>query len=156
MEIFKTIIGYDGLYQVTSSGRIFSLRNNKFLILSPDSKGYLRVQLFNHGKRTYKVHRLVAQTFIPNPENKPQVNHIDGNKKNNCVANLEWCTNQENQTHAWKNGLHHIKELDKTCLYCGKKLERKRFNNGRLEDFGVFKQRNHCNMDCVRRHKYKK
>ena len=155
MEMFKEIQNYEKLYQITSFGRVFSLRNKSFLVLSNDTKGYQRVQLFNHGKKNYKVHRLVAEAFIPNPENKPQVNHIDGNKQNNHVENLEWCTNQENQRHAWSVGLQKRKELIKYCVYCGKKLERKRFN-GRLEDFGVFKKRNHCNLECLRNDKYKK
>jgi len=70
------------------------------------SRGYSNVCIVVNGKRKYcLVHRLVAMTFIPNPLNKKQVNHIDGNKKNNNVTNLEWCTNQENMQHASKMGL---------------------------------------------------
>lgn len=69
-------------------------------------KGYCYVDICNKGKRkSARVHRLVALAFIPNPENKPQVNHIDGNKQNNNVGNLEWVTNRENRIHALNNGL---------------------------------------------------
>jgi hypothetical protein len=67
------------------------------------AKGYQRVRIAN---KTHQVHRLVAEYFIPNPENKPQINHKDGNKTNNKVSNLEWVTNQENRTHAVNNKLH--------------------------------------------------
>lgn len=168
-EIFKDIKGYEGLYAIGTLGHVKALSKQMFnhtgywnkpeKILNPakDSKGYLRVAIWKNGKQhTYKVHRLVADAFIPNPENKPQVNHIDGNKQNNNVENLEWCTNQENQIHSWKSGLRNSKEIEKYCLYCGKKLTRKRFN-GRLEDFTAFKKRKCCNVDCsTKRKKYAK
>ena len=80
-------------------------------ILTPqeDNKGYLRVRLSLHDRKaTGKVHRLVAAAFLPNPNNKPQVNHIDTDKKNNRVENLEWATNGENQIHAFKTGLNRV------------------------------------------------
>lgn len=90
-------------YSVSSSG---SVRNdNRMSLLKPTTnhKGYLYVVLSKDGKTTTKkIHRLVAESFIDNPDNKPQVNHIDGNKQNNDVSNLEWCTNQENQDHFWR------------------------------------------------------
>lgn len=106
-EIWKPIKGYEGQYDVSNLGNIRSLsyhQTEKIKKLSPfpDKKGYLQVDL---RKRSIKVHRIVAETFIPNPENKQQINHIDGNKSNNRVENLEWCTQSENQKHAYKNGL---------------------------------------------------
>ena len=93
---------FDG-YAVTNDGKVYSKKTNKFMKPSIGSKGYFQVCLTVDGKkRTVKVHRIVAETFIPNPEGKPQVNHIDGNKRNNCVENLEWCTNSENQIHSYR------------------------------------------------------
>lgn len=80
------------------------IANNAIRIPHKNSDGYLCVRVRPSGK-IYKVHRLVAMTFISNPDNKPQVNHIDGNKMNNCVNNLEWCSNRENVQHAWATGL---------------------------------------------------
>ena len=105
-EIWKDIKGYQGLYQVSNLGRIKSIKRNIFLKAHTNSKGYLVVSLSkNNSLSTYRIHRLVAETFIPNLENKPQVNHINGIKSDNRIDNLEWCTNSENQKHAFKNGL---------------------------------------------------
>ena len=90
-------------YIFYSNGKVFSKIRNKFLNGSTDKDGYLIYQLGN--KNRIKAHRLIALTFIPNPENKPQVNHLDGNKQNNDISNLEWVTNSENLKHAHKIGL---------------------------------------------------
>lgn len=110
-EIWKDIAGYEGLYQINNYGDVKSLNygnTKKEKILKPhNNDGYYDVTLYKHGKhKQYKIHRLVAQNFIPNPKNKPQVNHKDGNKINNNVNNLEWVTNSENIKHAFKTNLH--------------------------------------------------
>ena len=109
-EIWKDIKGYESLYRVSNLGRVKSLerkrktKNNNMAIVKErilkhkiDKYGYCSVSLSKEGKLYYyTVHRLVAQAFIPNPNNLPQVNHKDENKLNNCVDNLEWCTNKYN------------------------------------------------------------
>ena len=88
----KDIKGYEGLYAVTSCGRVWSYRRKKFLEPKRGVKGYLFVTLCKDGKvKNYRIHRLVAEAYIPNHENLPQVNHKDENKANNCLQNLEWC-----------------------------------------------------------------
>lgn len=116
-EIWKPIDGFEGLYEVSNMGNIKRLqktitdkyrnRNVKEKIMTPrKSKDYLTICLHrDDDSKECRIHRLVAQAFIPNPENKPQVNHKDGNKQNNCVDNLEWNTQSENMKHAYKLGL---------------------------------------------------
>lgn len=117
-EIWKPIKGYEGLYEVSNLGRVKSLsrkstytgRMYETKILKPhvNTKMYLDVDLCRNGvQKRHRIHRLVAEMFIPNPNNKPQVNHIDCDKSNNRIDNLEWCDNSENQKHAFANGLNH-------------------------------------------------
>ena len=93
----KDIKGYEGLYAITPEGEVWSYKKKMFLVPRANSKGYLRVQLFKDGqKKWYRVHRLVAEAYIPNPDNLPQVDHIDGNKMHNYLNNLQWITNRDN------------------------------------------------------------
>ncbi len=115
MEIWKDIVGYENKYQVSNLGNIKSLetwtgdkyiKREKLLKNILYGNSYYYVSLSKNGKvKRFKVNRLVAQAFIPNPKNKPQVNHIDGNKLNNKADNLEWCTQSENMKHASMFGL---------------------------------------------------
>lgn len=128
-EIWKDIPGYETLYQASNLGNIKSIKrehyipslnkiiyvnNNKILKSAISKHGYKIVVLTRNKKRkTYKVHRLIAMTFIPKIKNKTQVNHIDGNKQNNNVKNLEWCNNSENIKHAYNNKLVDITKKHK-------------------------------------------
>lgn len=119
-EIWKDVVGYEGYYQVSNLGNFRSLDRiikykkdglrlypGKSLLLEPTKDNYRRIVLMKEGiKARYMAHRLVAQAFIPNPNNKPCINHIDGCKYNNIVSNLEWCTASENCQHAINTGLH--------------------------------------------------
>ncbi len=113
-EEWRDIAGFEGLYQVSSLGRILRLprmtSDGRHLSAQLRAQSvetqYAQVELYKEGKgKMCLVHRLVAQAFIPNPENKPTVNHKDGNKLNNTVSNLEWATQQENNQHALRTGL---------------------------------------------------
>lgn len=105
-EVWKPIENFEELYEVSNHGRIRSLRRNIIMQTRNRSDGYVSCTLSNCGKVKSKlIHRLVAETFIPNHENKPEVNHIDGNKQNNCARNLQWVTASENQRHSIKIGL---------------------------------------------------
>lgn len=100
-EIWKDVKDYEKHYQVSNLGNVRSIKNNKIILLKPykntKRSGYLEVYLRLPGsKKTFKVHRLVAQAFIENPNSLPQINHIDENKENNNVSNLEWCDNNYN------------------------------------------------------------
>ncbi len=94
---YKYIEGYEGHYMIDTHGNVFSLKRQKTMIPCKSSNGYMQVHLTKDGiTKSHKIHRLVAQSFIPNPNNLPQVNHIDENKSNNTAWNLEWCTQTYN------------------------------------------------------------
>ena len=129
-EVWRSIQGYEDFYEVSSFGRIRRLSDSKIINPQTTEKGYLRVGLFQGNKRKWhKVHRLVAQTFIPNPENKPQINHKDFNKKNNRICNLEWVTNQENARYSMDNMLPEEKPVSKEAAIHA--LEKELDNNKR-------------------------
>lgn len=93
-------------YKIDENGNVYSIRQNRILTPKNNHDGYLRIQLYNHGTCEFvMIHRLVAEEFLSNPENKPFINHKDGNKQNNNFDNLEWVTQSENIQHAWNTGL---------------------------------------------------
>jgi len=137
MEQWKEIPGYEGCYECSESGQIRSIENRKFGLFGKSKiphyktyggnlrkqhwhdKTYYTIKLSKDNKtKTYSVHRLIALAFIPNPDSKPCINHIDGNPRNNCIDNLEWCTHSENNLHAYRTGLlksgeeHHYAKLN--------------------------------------------
>jgi HNH endonuclease len=120
VEEWKDVVGYEGIYEVSNHGQVrthkykttytnrHGIRHWKQRILKEKDKNNrdVRISLWKNGKgKDYLAHRLVAEAFIPNPDNKPTVNHIDGNPRNNYVENLEWATYRENNNHAFDNHL---------------------------------------------------
>ena len=97
MQIWKDIEGYKGHYQISNYGNVRSLKKDAFLMKGGYLKGYKIISLWKNGTgKMFRVHRLVAAAFIPNPENKPCIDHIDGNRANNHADNLRWVTAKEN------------------------------------------------------------
>lgn len=143
MEVFKEVKDYEGIYFVSNLGNVKSvdhyinnkhnsksLKKGRVLKKFKSFKGYLQTSLSKEAKRfNTGIHRVVAIAFIPNPENKPQVNHINGIKTDNKVENLEWCTNKENQIHAVKTGLCNPNHGDK---HHNSKLTNEDVKNARL------------------------
>jgi hypothetical protein len=135
---WRAIVGYEGVYEVSNLGEVkslprkisngngFYISSEKLLKRSKSTTGYLKVELSDNAKKkSLKVHRLVAMCFIPNPLNKPNVNHIDGNILNNEVKNLNWCTQAENVRHSNALGLRKKKlniteEIELIKLYLSK------------------------------------
>ena len=114
MEQWKEVKGYEGSYQVSNTGYVKSFKNGKEKLLTLHSSKLTKrhpepmfhVELWkNNKRRTFSIHRLVAHHFIENKDGKPQINHIDGNRRNNNVNNLEWVTGSENMLHAYRTGL---------------------------------------------------
>ena len=120
VEEWKDVVGYEGIYEVSNHGQVRTHKNKttytnrhgirhwKQRVLKEKSKANrdVRINLWKNGKsKDFLVHRLVAEAFIPNPKNKPTVNHIDGNPRNNRVDNLAWATFYENNNHAFDNNL---------------------------------------------------
>lgn len=126
---WKGVEGFEDRYKVSDLGEIKSLdffdswgrlRKGRILKVPLDKRGYPRVSISKGGlKKAFRIHRLVATAFIPNPENLPQVNHKDGNKLNNHVDNLEWCDNSHNVQHAYSKGLIAIKKREESHNFKG-------------------------------------
>lgn len=111
---YKQIIGYEGLYEISSQGDVISTRFNKRKVLKQGmmTSGYKMVSLKKDCKqKCFSIHRLLAIHFLSNPDNLPQVNHIDGNKLNNELSNLEWCSQSHNIKHMYEMGLKTYKPL---------------------------------------------
>jgi len=135
VEIYNWIDGYENLYKVSNYGNVktYNWRNSKReAILKPvkTKNGYLQVALQKDGKlKSFKVHRLVALTFLDNQFNKSQVNHIDCNKSNNKIDNLEWCTPKENTAHSIKMGTFSFQSSEKSV---NRFIKRGELNGGAL------------------------
>lgn len=123
MAEWRDIPGFEGLYQVSDDGRVKSFWHKRPRVLKHGicNNGYCLVVLVdeNHKRHSCRIHQLMAEVFIPNPENKPGINHIDGNKQNNVLTNLERCTYSENLKHAYDIGLRKGKGAKKN----GKKID---------------------------------
>ena len=131
---WKDIVGYENEYQINQFGEIRTLKDSpklkKYDVLKPQTSkrnGYVYQMLYKNGKeKLFRVHRLVAMAFLPNPNNLPQVNHKDGNKQNNSVDNLEWCEQSDNMKHAYKNGLQIPSENQRKSIINTNKLKQKK------------------------------
>ena len=171
MEKWKDVVGYEGIYQVSNLGNIKSLdrvvelkSKNQFTGFTTlrltkgkniskvvNTKGYYQIALYKNGVMKNKLlHRLIAEAFIPNPENKPTVNHIDGNKLNDNLENLEWATSKEQTQHAIKK-LNFKSVISKQCRDRQKELHQRKVRRSDGVIFNSIKEASMGN-DLVRRH----
>lgn len=142
MEIWKDIQGYEGCYQISNLGRIKSLKNPKEKILKNNktSRGYLEARLSSNGKiRHFSIHRLVAENFISNTNNLPEVNHIDGNKLNNNMENLEWITRSKNNLHAYRTKLRKVTQKQREASRINIEIARTCRNHTKKEEVFIAK-----------------
>ena len=149
MEIWKDVKDYEGLYQVSNLG---SLKSNKgYKKASVNQDGYYQTTLYKNGKkRNVLVHRIVAEAFLPNLNNKPTVNHKDGNKLNNKLDNLEWATNKEQTNHSI-NVLGNKSVISDKCRKRQKELHQRKVRRSDGVIFNSIKEASMGN-DLVRRH----
>ena len=104
-EVWKDVPGYEGLYRVSNTGKVFGIKRKNILAAAPNEKGYMYVVLYKNGKmKSQRVHKIVMLAFC-GKSNGLEINHIDGDKKNNNLSNLEYCTHYENMHHAIRSGL---------------------------------------------------
>jgi len=156
MEKWKNITGYNNYY-VSTEGRVKSKNdkgnwgNERILKIIERKSGYCVVNLYSYsdGNKKMKqcrVHKLVAKAFIPNPKNKPLINHIDGDKTNNSVNNLEWVTHSENMNHSYKNGFHNQPSGQKTTKLTPKEVKeiRNRYKKEDISQYNLSIEYNVC------------
>ena len=137
MEKWKDVKGWEGIYQISNHGRLKSFKKQKtgYILSNKNRTGtYLSVVLCKKGMKSEatRIHRLVAEAFIPNPENKPEVNHKDLNKQKDHVDNLEWMTTKENYDHAVENGVDMVSGMNKYNKYIKTKTVLQMTLKGRL------------------------
>ena len=137
-----------GVVSVTKQGKVFLAENGKEITPKNNGNGYLRIYIPKIGKR-YLLHRLVAVTYVPNPKDKPQVNHIDGNKHNNSASNLEWCTNKENSEHFHNkmNGKPFVVDSHSSEYRTGRKIIISKFEGNERSFYG--KVVKYCNENEI-------
>lgn len=120
--IWKDVVGFEGSYKVSDTGLVYSFFAKRLKATKKNNRGYVQISLHKEGKEhMWLLHRVVAMAFIPNPSNHPQINHIDEDKDNNHVNNLEWCTNKHNRHH----GTGYARSVE------GHDYKRMGFNNGK-------------------------
>jgi len=144
--MWKEIIETNGIYSISEDGFVRNNGTNRILKFDLNSKGYYRVTLFN---KHYLVHRLVGLYYVPNPDNKPQINHKDKNKLNNHYTNVEWCTNEENQQHSYASGRRagsftnedviYIRTINKKAKELAIEFDCKLITIYKIRDFSLYK-----------------